>query len=305
MRIWLADYPGNSRMSVEGLRELFSFAGRAAVARFDLEVGPLDGSGREARFRFLAKDDPWVVVPPGADAALPLLVDGDLPSELRRHHGRGHRVAAVCAGNFALAAAGLLQGRAATTHWNLEESFRRMFPRERLSMERILLDHGDVVSAGGYTAFVDLGLFLVGRAAGRAVALQVARILQVDPSRENQLPWLGTRPLPVLPDPVLASVVRRIGADPGAPWDLAGLAKESGVGMRTLERRFRDALGTSPRRWIQERRLEKARELLEGGASLADACQASGWSDVPSFVRLFRERGGMTPARYREWARSS
>lgn len=303
MRIWLAEYDGVSRMAIEGLREIFALARRCSGMQFPLEVGPLDRDGRARRSRFLSKDDPWVVVPTGSNEAVPFLAEGPFPMELERHHARGHGVAAVCAGNFALAAAGLLRGRSATTHWSLEDEFRQRFPDESLSMERILLDHGDVVSAGGYTAFLDLGLFLVGRSGGRALALQVARILQVDPGRETQLPWLGTRPLPVMPDPVLNALVMRIGEDPAAAWDMARLAKETGIGVRTLERRFQEGLGTSPQRWIQERRLEKARLRLEAGASLAEACEAAGWSDVASFARLFRERTGMTPARYREWVR--
>lgn len=305
MRIWLAEYPGVSRMAIEGLRELFTLARRCSGREFPLEVGPLDVASRSRRNRFLSKGDPWVVVPTGSNGAVPFLSEGEFPAELARHHARGHGVAAVCAGNFALAAAGLLRGRPATTHWSLEDEFRQRFPDESLSMERILLDHGDVVSAGGYTAFLDLGLFLVGRSGGRALALQVSRILQVDPLRESQLPWLGTRPLPVLPDPVLDVLVRRIGADPSAAWDMARLARETGIGVRTLERRFQEGLGTNPKRWIQERRLEKARTLLEAGATLAEACEAAGWSDVASFARLFRERTGMTPARYREWVRAS
>jgi AraC-like DNA-binding protein len=77
----------------------------------------------------------------------------------------------------------------------------------------------------------------------------------------------------------------------------------AGLSPRVLERRFRAELGTTPRRWVQERRLERARQLLERGATVQEACAGAGYEDLPSFVRLFRRRTSWTPGRYRAWAR--
>ncbi len=305
MRLWICDYPGASRMALEGMREILELANRGTAKElFQVRIGGLDAASRSERNRFLGRGEAWVVVPTGSREAVAHLVSVAFAEELALHRAKGHRVAAVCAGNFALAAAGLFRGRSATTHWALEDEFRRRFPDVELAMERILLDHGELVSAGGYTAFVDLSLWFVARAGGRGLALRVARTLQVDPVRDSQSPWLGTRPLPALSDSVLDALVRKVAADPARDWKVEGMARSAGMGTRTLERRFREATGTSPRRWIQERRLERARELLEGGASLSQTCDGVGWSDVASFARLFRERTGMTPARYREWVRS-
>lgn len=305
MRLWICEYPGVSRMAVEGMREILELANRgAATELFRVRIGRLDACSRSERNRFLARGEAWVVVPTGSQESVPHLVSVAFAQELELHCRKGHGVAAVCAGNFALAAAGLFRDRTATTHWSLDAEFRRRFPDVALAMERILIDHGDLVSAGGYTAFVDLALWFVARAGGRGLALRAARTLQVDPLRESQLPWLGTRPLPVLSDSVLDALAKSVVADPAQGWTVEEMARSAGIGTRTLERRFREATGASPRRWIQERRLERARELLEDGASLSQACDGVGWSDVASFARLFRERTGMTPARYREWARS-
>ena len=293
-------------MAVEGMREILELANRGASKDlFQVRVGGIDKDSRSERSRFLAKGEAWIVVPAGSADSIPLLVSPGFSEEISAHRRKGHRVAAVCAGNFALAAAGLFRRGAATTHWNLESEFRRLFPEVELAMERILVDHGAVVSAGGYTAFIDLALWFVARAGGRGLALRVARTLQVDPMRDNQLPWLGTRPPPLLTDSVIHGIVSRIAADPGAAWSVEGLAFSAGMGARTLERRFRAELGAPLRRWIQERRLERSRELLEAGASLAEACEGAGWNDVASFARLFRKRTGTTPARYRAWARGS
>ena len=214
-------------MAVEGMREILELANRGASKDlFQVRVGGIDKDSRSERSRFLAKGEAWIVVPAGSADSIPLLVSPGFSEEISVHRRKGHRVAAVCAGNFALAAAGLFRRGAATTHWNLESEFRRLFPEVELAMERILVDHGAVVSAGGYTAFIDLALWFVARAGGRGLALRVARTLQVDPMRDNQLPWLGTRPPPLLTD----SVIHRRGVRLGALLQ-EGVAIDSGLAV--------------------------------------------------------------------------
>lgn len=301
MRLWLCRYPGVSEMALAGLGEIFALAVRAGAA-MEWESGEVAMERRRKIGGFL-RDGGWLVVPSGSDHAVDHLGGPGLSGELLWHHARGRKVAAVCVGNFALAASGLLRGRSATTHWSMADEFRRCFPAEDLALERILIDHGDVVSAGGYTAFLDLGLHLVSIAAGRGTALRVSRVLQVDPQRRTQLPWIQPRTSPSLADPGLDRLVARVEGDLAAAWDAEAMARVAGVGVRTLERQFRSGLGSSPRRWLQDQRLERARALLEAGATLGEACEGVGWQDVASFSRLFKERTGTTPAGYRRWVR--
>jgi transcriptional regulator GlxA family with amidase domain len=291
-------------MSVHGIAEILELANRLAGRRlFAVRRGPLGARTRAARHRFLAGGEAWVAVPPGDHLAIATITAPRFARDLADHHRRGHRVAAACVGNFALGAAGLTEGREVTTHWSMGDDFQARFPTARLALSRNLVDGGTVVSAGGYTAFFDLALWWVARAGGRGLALRVARILQVDPGRESQLPWLGDRAPPVLADPALAAVLRKVAAAPAQPWTTPALARAAGLSPRALERRFRAELGTTPRRWVQERRLERARRLLEDGATVQEACSGAGYEDLPSFVRLFRRRTSWTPGRYRAWAR--
>jgi transcriptional regulator GlxA family with amidase domain len=303
-RVWIATFPGASAMAVHGIAEILELANRMGGRRlFAVRRGPLSARTRAARHRFLARGEAWVAVPPGDHRAIPGITAPAFAGALAEHHRRGHRVAAACLGNFALGAAGLADGREVTTHWSVADAFQARFPAARLALSRILVDGGTVVSAGGYTAFLDLALWWVARAGGRGLALRVARVLQVDPGRESQLPWLGDRAPPVLADPALAAVLREVARAPAHPWTVPAMARAAGLGLRALERRFRAELGTTPRRWVQERRLERARRLLEGGATVQEACAGAGYEDLPSFVRLFRRRTRWTPGRYRAWAR--
>jgi len=307
MRLAILAYPGALRMGIEGLREIFELANRYGGARlFTVRVFERPAQQRRALATFLGRTGSsscMVIVPPGRLDALDDFKLGEVAAEVTHVHARGYTVAAICTGNFALAEAGVFRDRSATTHWGLERQFRARFPLVPLTLERILIDHGDVVSVGGLTAFIDFGLWLIAREAGRGLALLISRVLQVAPERKSQLPWMELA-LPARPDdPTLETLVQALHREPQRPWSTRRMAKLAGVTARTLERRFRASMGTSPARYLQERRLALARRHLEDGASVDQACASCGWSDLSSFVRLFKARTGFTPARYRAWTR--
>lgn len=303
MRLALLDYPGALRISLEGIDEILAMANREA-GRTLFEVRRFQVGAWAALSRFLGRNgNRMLVVGLGRSDALKDLLESEVPGRIRILHERGVVPAGICMGNFALAQAGLLDGREGTTHWSLGETFRARFPQVKLRLDRLLLDHGDCMSVGGMTAFMDLCLFLAAREGGRGLALRLARLLQVDPQRESQLPYLEPTPLPASGEPGLERLLDLLKREPERPWNREDMAHLAAMSPRTLERRFRELTGAAPGQWLQELRLAKAREALEGGASVAEACERTGWQDLSSFVRRFRERVGMTPARYRAWTR--
>jgi len=305
MRLALLDYPGSLRLSLEGIREILTLANReAGQPLFEVQCFETHGRGWSSLARFLGPEGSrMLVVGLGSSERVRILMDGELPKRIAALHRQGVTVAGVCMGNFALGAAGLLDGREATTHWSLAERFRGCFPQVKLRLDRILVDHGDCISAGGMTAFMDLCLHLIAREGGRGLALRLARMLQVDPHRESQLPYLESNPLGGVPDPALARLMKALEQAPTKVWTREDMAHLAAMAPRTLERRFREHMGASPGQWLQDLRLSLARKALEEGASVAQACEATGWQDLSSFVRLFRQRMGSTPARYRAWVR--
>ena len=168
----------------------------------------------------------------------------------------------ICTGAFVLAAAGLLDGRPATTHWLHTAAFRRLFPAVRLDPDVLFVDDGDVLTSAGVAAGIDLCLHVVRRDHGSAVANRVARRCVVPPWRD------GGQSQFIEP---LAEVA---GEDDGRdrawaldrldePLALADLAAHAAMSVRTFTRRFRDETGVSPARWLTDRRVEQARRLLE------------------------------------------
>jgi transcriptional regulator GlxA family with amidase domain len=214
--------------------------------------------------------------------------------------GPGTRVASICTGAFVLAAAGLLDGRRATTHWQSAARFRRLFPAVDLDPAVLYVDEGDVLTSAGEAAGIDLCLHMVRCDHGAAVANSVARRTVVPPHREGgQAQYIR---LPV-PDARQSSTGR------ARAWALAHLdrqltlhelARRESMSVRTFTRRFREEVGDSPLQWLSRQRLERARELLEDTDLPVEAVASrSGFGTAASLRQHLHAALGLSPRTYR------
>ena len=241
-----------------------------------------------------------IVIPAVLGNLEAMLCEREALGWLRTQHERGAMLCAVCAGVFLLAETGLLEGREATTHWNLAGQFRDRYPMVLLKPERLLVDHGDVVTAGGITAYLDLCLHLVARLASPELAALCSKVLLVDPGRRSQVPYtMHAMPRGHGDQAVLRAqdwLEDRLGGD----VSLEAAAGAAGLGVRTLLRRFRKATGHTPLEYVQRLRVEMAKRLLETTDRTVDdlAC-AVGYADPASFRRLFKTHTGLAPGAYR------
>ncbi|MGW4776733.1 GlxA family transcriptional regulator [Streptomyces filamentosus] len=219
---------------------------------------------------------------------------------VRRAHGRGARIVGVCAGAFVLAAAGLLDGRRAATHWERAAELASRFPRVRVDPAVLYVDHGDVATSAGAAAGVDLCLHLVSADQGAAYATRVARRMVTPPHREGcQLQYAE----PPAAGPVsdsLAPLLDWLGERLEQPVGVTGMAARAGVSPRTLTRRFGEQLGISPGRWLLDRRIAAARALLEEtDLPVETVAHRVGLSSAVNLRRRFHEALHTTPAAYR------
>ncbi len=240
-----------------------------------------------------------LVVPPNLCGAR-----GENDTALRQwlawQHDEGAMLCSVCAGAFWLGHAGLLDGRPATTHWALEDEFRRAFPSVELLPESILVDDGDIVTAGGVMAWLDLGLFLVDRLQGAEIVMQTARHLLIDPSGREQRNYRSFRPNLTHGDRAILKVQHMLAADPQGDYGVAQLADVAGLSPRTFQRRFGSATGLSPAAYLRSLRIEKARGLLERTRlSVNEIAWRVGYRDATAFGRVFHAATGLTPSEYR------
>lgn len=278
----ILEYPGCLQSCVWGWKEM-----RGMLE----ERGPAKAAGRV------------ILIPASGGRGLPRTDDAASLRRIRSAHGRGAVIASACAGAAWVAASGIDRGRPITTHWNLASALAAMRAELRVVPSEMVIDHGDLVSAGGLLAWVDLGLHLAARFWGSRVADDVARILVWDRGRTSQLPFSppGGAWIPLRPDPSLERALSWARKNYKGEVSVGAWASAAALGVRTLERRWAAAFGEGPLRWLQAVRIEEARRLLERGSDGWDAItEKCGYSDPASFRELFERRVGMTPGRYRD-----
>ncbi|MFE6598353.1 GlxA family transcriptional regulator [Streptomyces albidoflavus] len=219
---------------------------------------------------------------------------------VRRAHARGARLVGFCSGAFTLAEAGVLDGRRATAHWQWADDFRARFPSVRLEPEVLFVDDGDILTAAGSAAALDLGLHLVRRDHGAEVANAVSRRLVFAAHREGGQRQFVERPMPDMPDESLAPVLAWAQERLDAPLTVAGLAARAAVSPATLHRRFQAQLGTTPLTWLTRERLALACRLIERGESRFEVvARRSGIGTAAHLRTLMRRETGITPSAYR------
>jgi len=219
---------------------------------------------------------------------------------LLKAHRRGARLVSICSGIFVLAAAGLLNGRRATTHWRHAEQMRRMYPGVKLEPDVLYVDEGSVLTSAGSAAGMDLGLHIVRRDFGARVANQVARRLIMPPHREGGQAQFIPAPVGDEERPWLAHLFdwaqRRLQDD----LSVERLAKQALMSKRTLSRRFAEAAGVSPGEWVIGLRVSRAKDLLETSSkSIDQIATVCGFGSAASLRHHFRHRVQMSPAAYR------
>jgi transcriptional regulator GlxA family with amidase domain len=254
----------------------------------------------------LARTDTVIVAgvhggPPMRDGT----VDAAVADALAAAYRRGARVMSICTGAFVLAAAGLLDGRRATTHWRHAETFRRLYPRVRLDPNVLFVDDGEVLTSAGVGAGIDLCLHVVRRDHGSEVANRAARRSVVPPWRDGGQAQYIERPLPARTDTTTAAT-RAWALDRIAdPLTLRAMAAHSRMSVRTFTRRFRAETGLSPAQWLLRQRVDHARLLLETTDLGVDhVARQAGLGTATSLRQHLQAAIGVPPTAYRRTFRA-
>ncbi|GHF79117.1 GlxA family transcriptional regulator [Streptomyces griseosporeus] len=248
-----------------------------------------------------------VIVPASYELG-PVYDDGVLTEELAAAFALirpGTRLASICTGSYVLAAAGVLDGRPATTHWADADRFQRMFPRVRVDPDVLFIDDGDVLTSAGVAAGLDLCLHMVRRDHGTAVANEVARRTVVPPYRDGGQAQYIERPVP---DPQQATTTAARAWALGRlhePIQLRDMAAQEAMSVRTFTRRFREETGVSPGQWLTQQRVERARQLLEStDLSVDQVARQAGFGTAQSMRQHLQAALGVTPTAYRRTFRA-
>lgn len=230
-----------------------------------------------------------------------------LVTALRRAHRRGARIVSICSGAFALAAAGLLDGRRAATHWRYADLLRQRFPRVNVDPDVLYVDDGDVLTSAGSAAGLDLCVHLVRTDYGPSIANAVARRLVIPPHRDGgQAQFIEA---PVAGEPDDSRIARSMAwalEHLRQPLTVEALARRAHMSQRTYLRHFKRCSGTSPIRWLIAQRIQASLPLLETTtASIEEIATATGFATSVTYRHHFAQTMHTSPSAYRRAFRST
>ncbi|WLS48949.1 helix-turn-helix domain-containing protein [Micromonospora profundi] len=224
-----------------------------------------------------------------------------LVAALRRAHRDGARIMSICSGAFALAGAGILDGRRATTHWRYAELLARRYPRVQVDPDVLYLDDGDLLTSAGSAAGLDLCVHVIRRDHGAAIANAVARRLVIPPHRDGGQAQFVEAPVPAgTDDDRIAGSIDWALAHLAEPLTVARLAQQAHMSPRTYLRHFAQATGTSPIRWLIDKRVRASLALLEeSDTPVEQVATAVGFDTAVTYRHHFGRLMLTSPTAYR------
>ncbi|MRW90116.1 transcriptional regulator FtrA [Duganella sp. FT80W] len=268
-----------------------------------VEQGPIRAAGGitvQAPYapELLARAD-TIIIPGWRDA------DETPPPQLlawiREAHARGARLCSICSGVFVLAAAGVLDGQRATTHWRYAERLARRYPLIEVQPDHLYVDNGQVITAAGSAAGLDMLLHLVRRDHGAKIGNQVAQRLVVAPHREGGQAQFLPRPMAQGEQGRLSKLMDWLRGHPAQPHSVASMAERAAMSPRTLQRQFQQATGLGPIEWLIRERVAIVKEMLEQpDVPLAQIAEQAGFGSEESLRHHFRRLTATTPGAYRK-----
>lgn len=312
-KIALVGYDGVQALDLIGPWEVFSMANRyGAPVRYEVVLASPAGGDLVSNSGFrLSGSIPVAALPEGLDTIL--IGGGDewgllgvresgFIDWLRLRADSTRRVGSVCSGAFILAASGLLDGRRATTHWEVCDSMRTFRPQVRLEPDAIFVADPPFYTSAGVTAGIDLCLSFVEADCGPAVALAVARNLVLFMRRPGgQTQYSAGLNVQSAATPRLRTLITEISADPTGDLSLPALAARAGMTERTFSRVFQKDTGVTPAAFVEMARVDRAKALLETSDwTLARVAERAGFGSLDALHRAFLRRLGATPGDYRE-----
>ncbi|MEI9885212.1 MAG: helix-turn-helix domain-containing protein [Rhizomicrobium sp.] len=314
-RIALIGFDGMQSLDLVGPMEVFSIANAnrpAGRAPYDVLLASPEGgeivsnaglriAGTLALAKLPAAID-TIVIAGGSDGGVgQAIAQTDLVAWLKRRAKHTRRMASVCSGAFVLAAAGFLDGRRATTHWNACAALKDMRPEVRLEPDAIFVAEPPFYTSAGVTAGIDLCLSFVEADFGAATALAVARHLVLFMRRPGgQTQFSAGLNVQSAATPKLRALVSDIASEPAGDLRLPALAARAGMAERTFSRLFHQETGTTPVAFVEAARVDRAKAFLETSDwPLARIAERSGFGSLDALHRAFQKRVGATPGDYR------
>ena len=304
MNIAIIDYPDVLKSAVYGLREMFLLTNRLCVeyqlpVKIDIDIICLT-----ADMTVIPTSDKAyaaIFLPPSMESDFYLDSCEVLTNWLTTRHAEGSMLCSACAGAFLIAPTGLLDGRKATTHWRLVNTLCELYPNIKLDPDKIIVNDGDIITAGGMMSWLDLGLELVEQLTSPYIMRQLGKLLVVDTGAREQRYYQQFLPSFTHGDNVILGTQKILQVDYCKPVKVSELAKVSYLTERTFLRRFVKSTGMRPREYIQRLRIQKACDSLENTQyTFERIAHDVGYEDTNACRKIFVRIMGLTPREFKK-----
>jgi transcriptional regulator GlxA family with amidase domain len=302
MNIAIIDYPHSMQSAIHGCDEMFMLTNtfcreQAYDAHFEVDILQLDDILQDT---FASKRYTAIFIPPGFKEECYLRPNSMLTHWLKQRHKEGSILCSACAGVFIIASTGLLHEREVTTHGILIDTLKTHYPSVQLKPHHILINDGDIITAGGMMSWVDLGLELVAQLTSPAIMRQLGRMLVVDTGRREQRYYQQFSPRYTHGDTAILEVQKQIRNDYKNSIKIADLAEQYCLTERTFLRRFVKATGIKPSEYIQRLRIQKVCDQLESTHHSFDYIANNvGYKDSGACRKAFVNIMGLTPQEFK------
>lgn len=297
--IVIIDYPFASQSAVYGFVELVNLA-TSTCKDFNLQI---ELTTRICKLEELDNSiaAEVIVLPPCVGGEFYTQKSDVLNSYLRTMQKKGTTLASACVGSFILANGGFLDNKYCTTHWRLAEQFKHCFPKAKLNTNAILINEGNIITAGGRMAWLDLAIEIISFYCPPTVVSALSKEMVIDIGHREQKFYRQFMPKLDHGDDVILSVQNYLNEYYAQQTTISVLADKFYISARTLQRRFQKALGMSVIEYIQKLRLHNACQLIElSKKSIGEIAYSVGYQNVNAFRKIFYREYGLTPSDYRK-----
>ena len=295
LTLYILQYPDAMPSAIAGIQDIFTIANHQAEKPL-FAVNPLTSVAPNIK-----GERRVIFIPPCLGNELPSFFDPDILALLKRCHSSGAVIVAACAGVFWLANSGLLDGRRATTHWKLCQRLTDSFPNiKQVNGREMVIDQGDIVTAAGVYAFQDLALHIIARFSGYSLAKKVSDFCLLDLNGRLQAYYQRFYPDFSHGDKVIVKAQLFCSTRLHLNVNVLEIAEHCHTSERTLLRRFKDATGFTPKQYIIQLKIEKAKKSMEQGKiSVEKISEDLGYSDTSNFIKVFKKVSGVTPSEFK------
>lgn len=292
--------------SIYGLKEMFLLSNDIMEAEkqntvFSVQLINIKDDKYKAQKNNNTNAQHIIIIPPALNLDCYLVLNKKLTLWLINQYKNGAVLCSACSGIFVLAATGLLKNRIVTTHWNLKDRLAQVYPELKVNTDQILINHNDLVTAGGVMSWIDLGLELVAQFTHPAIMQQLGKRLVINTGSREQKYYQRFSPMFSHGDEVILKVQQYMQTNLNKTLELQQLAKLAFLTERTFLRRFVKATNITPIKYLQKLRIQKSCDLLELTRTTVDKIAYQvGYEDANAFRRVFIKQVGLTPAAFRE-----